>query len=116
MKKTLALALALLFVLALFAGCNNGGSTPTTAPDGGSNTPATQAPNGGNQPAATEEPVDEGPYHFAAGKYEKNADGFPVEKYVYDRPITDNDDVLTKWTTCYTPQYIPEDGWASIPV
>ena len=98
MKKTLSLVLALLFVLALFAGCNNGGGTPATqAPDGGG-TPATQAP-------ATEAPVDEGPYHFAVGKYEKNADGFPVDKYVYDRPITDNDDVLTKWTTCYTPQY-----------
>ena len=118
MKKTLSLVLALLFVLALFAGCNNGGGTPATQAPGSDATaaPATQAPNSGNQPAATEEPADEGPYHFAAGKYEKNADGFPVEKYVYDRPITDNDDVLTKWTTCYTPQYIPEDGWASIPV
>ena len=118
MKKTLSLVLALLFVLALFAGCNNGGGTPATQAPGSDATaaPATKAPNSGNQPAATEEPVDEGPYHFAAGKYEKNADGFPVEKYVYDRPITDNDDVLTKWTTCYTPQYIPEDGWASIPV
>ena len=105
MKKTLSLVLALLFVLALFAGCNNGGGTPATQAPGSDATaaPATQAPNSGNQPAATEEPVDEGPYHFAAGKYEKNADGFPVEKYVYDRPLTDNDDVLTKWTTCDTP-------------
>ena len=109
MKKTLSLVLALLLVLALFAGCNgNGSTTPTAAP-------ATAAP-GGNEPAATEAPVDEGPYHFAAGKYEKNADGFPVSKYVYDQPITDNDDTLTKWTTCYTPEYIPEDGWGSIPV
>ena len=115
MKKTLSLVLALLFVLALFAGCGNGGGTPATqAPGGSTAAPATQAPNGGTP--ATEEPADEGPYHFAEGKYEKNAEGFPVEKYVYDRPITDNDDVLTKWTTCYTPQYIPEDGWGSIPV
>ena len=105
MKKALSLVLALLFVLALFAGCNNGGGTP-----------ATQAPSG-NEPATAEpEPVDEGPYHFAAGKYEKNADGWPLEKYVYEQPLTDNDDVLSKWTTCYTPQYIPEDGWGSIPV
>ena len=128
MKKALSLSLALLFVLALFAGCggSGGGSvTPTKAP--ASQVPSTQAPAetkspaatqepGGNQPAATEAPVEEGPYHYAAGKYAKNADGFPVEKYVYDRPITDNDDVLTKWTTCYTPQYIPEEGWGSIPV
>ena len=122
MKKTLSLVLALLFVLALFAGCNNGGATtPTAAPDGqatqapatkapATQAPATQAPSG-NEPAATEEPepepVDEGPYHYAVGKYEKNADGFPVEKYVYEQPLTDNDDVLSKWTTCYTPQYIP---------
>jgi putative aldouronate transport system substrate-binding protein len=129
MKKTLSLVLALLFVLALFAGCNNGGATtPTAAPDGqatqapatkapATQAPATQAPSG-NEPAATEEPepVDEGPYHYAVGKYEKNADGFPVEKYVYEQPLTDNDDVLSKWSTCYTPQYIPEDGWGSIPV
>ena len=131
MKKTLCLVLALLLVLALFAGCGgNGGTTPATnAPDSGSSQ-ATQAPAATKAPAtqtpassqATEAPAteapeeDEGPYHFAAGKYAKNADGFPLEKYVYERPLTDNDDVLTKWSTCYTPQYIPEDGWGSIPV
>ena len=39
-----------------------------------------------------------------------------MEKYVYEQPLTDNDDTLSKWTTCYTPEYIPEDGWGSIPV
>ena len=131
MKKTLSLVLALLFVLALFAGCNNGGGTPATQAPGSATqapatqapatkAPATQAPNSGGEPAATEEPepepVDEGPYHYAAGKYAMNDEGFPVEKYVYDKPLTENDDVLTKWSTCYTPQYIPEDGWGSIPV
>ena len=113
MKKTLSLVLALLFVLALFAGCNNGGGgTPATQAPGNATqapatkAPATQAPDDGGQPAATQEPepvVDEGPYHYAAGKYAMNDEGFPVEKYVYDKPITENDDVLTKWTTCYTP-------------
>ena len=67
MKKTLSLVLALLFVLALFAGCNNGGATtPTAAPDGqatqapatkapATQAPATQAPSG-NEPAAPAEP------------------------------------------------------------
>ena len=43
MKKTLCLVLALMLVLALFAGCNNSGTTPTADP-------ATAAP-GGNEPA-----------------------------------------------------------------
>ena len=119
MKKALCLVLAVLMVLALFAGCGGSGTTtPTAAPNSGNNATAapaaTQAPSSGGE--ATEAPVDEGPYHYAAGKYAKNADGFPVEKYVYEQPITDNDDVLSKWSTCYTPQYIPEDGWGSIPV
>ena len=115
MKKPIASVLALLLLLALFAGCNGGGTSPTAAPGGNTAAPASQAP-GNSEPVPTEEPEDEGPYHFAIGKYEKNADGFPVEKYVYDRPITDNDDTLSKWTTCYTPEYIPEGGWGSIPV
>ena len=72
MKKALSLVLALLFVLALFAGCNSGGdgTTPTAAPGGSTAAPATKAPAtqapGGSEPAATAEPVDEGPYHYAA--------------------------------------------------
>ena len=121
MKKTLSLVLALLFVLALFAGCNNGSGTPATqAPGGATQAPATQAPaatdapseNQGEEPPAEE---DEGPYHLAAGKYEKDAEGWPLTKYEYTQPLCDNDYVLTNWTTCYTPQYIPEDGWENIP-
>ena len=127
MKKYIALVLALLLALSLFAGCNNG-----SAPSGGDATaapatqapatkaPATQAPaatdapseNQGEEPPAEE---DEGPYHLAAGKYEKDAEGWPVAKYEYTQPLCDNDYVLTNWTTCYTPQYIPEDGWENIP-
>ena len=124
MKKKLALILALLLALGLFAGCSGGGTTPsgggetTAAP--ATQAPATKAPSGGESSsgggsAATEAPAeDEGPYHLAAGKYAKNADGFPTEKYVYDRPLCDNDFVLTNWTTCYTPQYIPEGGWEEV--
>ena len=127
MKKYIALVLALLLALSLFAGCNNG-----SAPSGGDATaapatqapatkaPATQAPaatdapseNQGEEPPAEE---DEGPYHLAAGKYEKDAEGWPLTKYEYTQPLCDNDYVLTNWTTCYTPQYIPEDGWENIP-
>ncbi len=119
MKKTLALILALMLVLALFAGCNNGGgtTTPTSAPATqapATKAPATQAPGSNETPAPVEE--DEGPYHLAAGKYEKDADGFPVEKYeYYPTPLCENDSILTDWTVCYTPQYIPEEGWENIP-
>ena len=125
MKKTIALVLALMLVLALFAGCSgNGGTTPSAAPGTkapdpstpASAAPATQAP-GSDGAAPSEAPTeDEGPYHLAAGKYEKDADGFPVEKYeYYPTPLCDNDYILTDWTVCYTPQYIPEGGWEEIP-
>ena len=116
MKKTIALVLALLLTLALFAGCGGSGTqTPdaTKAPES-TKTPATQAPQQGGE--ETSAPIEEeGPYHLAAGKYEKDENGFPVDKYVYDQPLCDNDFVLTDWTTCYTPQYIPEGGWGEIP-
>ena len=84
-KKTVALVLALLLVFALFAGCNNGG---------GSNTPATQAPATQAPATQTEAPVeDEGPIHLPRGKYAVDAEGWPVEKYVYDndKPICESD-------------------------
>ena len=110
-KKTAALVLALLLVLALFAGCNgsNGGTTPTQAP--ATQAPATQAPAGQATEAPAEE--DEGPYHYARN-YATDEDGWPLEKYVYERPIADDDTTFTRWTTCYTPQYLPEDGFNSI--
>ena len=62
MKRPIALILAAMLLLALFAGCSgsSGNTTPTAAP--ATQAPATQAP-------ATEAPAeDEGPYHLAAGK------------------------------------------------
>ncbi len=125
--KPIALLLSLLLVLALFSGCNSGGGTPATqapatqapatqapatqAP--ATKAPATQAP--ATEAPATEEPVDEGPYHFAKG-YATDADGWPLEKWVYDRPITDADDVFTRYTTVYYAQYLPEEGYGSIEI
>ena len=38
-----------------------------------------------------------------------------MEKYeYYPTPLCDNDYILTDWTVCYTPQYIPEEGWENI--
>ena len=114
MKRFCLLTLALLLLLSLFAGCGgNAGGTPATqapatqapatqAP--ATKAPATQAPNGGGEstpaPEATEEPS---PYNFAAGKYAVNADGYPVERYVYELPLCTTDEILTDWCTCYSP-------------
>ena len=116
-----AAVLALLIAAALFAGCNGPGETITPTPTAAQSTqaPSTQVPSATEAPAETEapqataEPVDEGPYHFAKG-YATDADGWPLEKYVYEQPLCDTDDVLTKWTTCYNPQYLPEGGFNAI--
>ena len=139
-KKMLALILALVFVVALFAGCggnnsgNNGGSsagnsgsasTGSGTTSGGSSTSTDSGTTSGSGSTsgsgdtgsgdAGSAPVDEGPYCYAAGKFEWNDRGFPATKYEYTQPITTTDEVLTEWTTCYTPQYIPDDDWGNIP-
>ncbi len=115
MKKTLALILALVFILAVFAGCggtaNNDGSAKATE-----NSAATAAPaeTEDTNAAATEAPEENSPYNLSYGKWELNSDGLSSAKYVYELPLSTTDEVFTRWTTCYTPQYIPEGGWASI--
>ena len=105
MKKAITLALALLFTLALFAGC--GGkpepSTPTATPAGDGTTPPTG------------QVEDDSPYRYAVGNYETDEEGWPLEKYVYELPITTSDEVLTQMTLNFTPQYLPEDGYLGIP-
>ena len=105
-RKTVALGLALLLALALFAGCDKGrGAIATPVPSA-----QTQAPS-----AQTQEPVeDEGPIHLPRGKYAVDSEGWPVDRYVYDKPICDSDVTFTRWTTCYTPQYLPEGGFNAI--
>jgi putative aldouronate transport system substrate-binding protein len=103
MKRTLVLILAFLLVLVLFAGCNKDSGTTTTstpAPAEGTPAPASSAPE------ATEEPS---PYNFAKGKYETNEDGLPIAPYEYELPISTTDEVLSFWTACYTPEWLPPD-------
>ncbi|NLV50569.1 MAG: hypothetical protein GXY20_07750 [Clostridiales bacterium] len=118
MRKHLALIAVLALLLSLFSAC---GSKPdTAAPD------STAAPT--NQPAATpaasktpdpaEEatpaPVDEGPYNYAVGKYEVDANGYPISTYEYELPLTTTDETFTYWTANFTPQYVPEEGYSAI--
>jgi putative aldouronate transport system substrate-binding protein len=107
----LAFTLAIALIITLFAGC--GGTANTNSGDNSTATPAPTVQTTEQPPTPTEEPS---PYNYAAGKYAVNSEGFPTEKYVYELPLTTTDEVFTQWTTCYTPQYIPEDGWASIGV
>lgn len=111
MKNRLSLVFAILLVFALFAGCagNNEGKANTSKDtDIGKNT-STPAPTVTDaQPEVTEA---SSPYNFAVGKYKLNDAGFPAEKYEYELPLSSTDEVFTQWTVCYTPQYLPEDGY-----
>ena len=124
MKRKFALILALLFVLALFAGCNGGGkggtTTPTAAPStpapGGSTPAPTKAPDTTQPTDAPAPPPEEGPYKLAYGKFATDADGFATEAYEYDLPLSTTDEVFTNMTLSFTPQYLPEGGMGDLPM
>ena len=108
MKKKLALMLALCFIVALFSGC---GKDDDKKPDDTAKT--TPSPSA----SATVEPTpdDDSPYNFAKGKFEFNEDGYVSQAYDYELPLSTTDEVFTYWTTCWTPQYIPEGGLKELP-
>ncbi len=122
-RKTLAMILSLLLLVSLLAGCggnttggntaggNSGSDQGTVAPDSG--TAPTDAPDAPTD-APDAPPVEDSPYNFAAGNYEVNEEGYPTERYVYELPLSTTDEVLTYWTTCYSPELIPEEGWGEM--
>ncbi|MDD6188505.1 MAG: hypothetical protein PUB32_02860 [Clostridiales bacterium] len=107
MKKSLALILALVLVVAMLAGCAPANKVDDNKP---SPTPGSVNTSDSNTGDTDTEPVDEGPYHMAYGKFEFNADGYVDEAFEYTLPLSTTDEVFTYWTTCWTPQHIPEGG------
>lgn len=105
MKKTLALIIAVLMVVALFAGC--GGNTDKDNDVTPTGTPDSQGDVANTPDDNTE---DDSPYNFAKGKVQLDADGLPTEKYEYTTPISTTDEVLDFWTVCWTPALMPESG------
>ena len=128
MKRALILVLAVLMVLSLFAGCGGNTNTP---PAGGGETqaPATQAP--ATQAPATKAPATQAPASAKPAETEApqeteapppeepglpfavDENGIATEQYNWPLPLTEDDTPFTYWTTCWTPEYLPEDGFGA---
>lgn len=130
MKKTLALILAALFCLALFAGCGGQQTTPTQQTEtqpAQTETQQTETQPAETQPAETEttepaettepepaETEEPSPYNLAAGKFKADAQGLALEKYEYELPLSTTDEVFDMWTVSWTPDYLPEGGYGAM--
>ncbi len=109
MKRLVPLALAVLLVLALFAGCS-GSNTKVNNGAEATDTPAAtdSAAEATPEPTATPEPLP-----YAAGKFAADENGLATEKYDYPLPLSTTDEVLSMWTCSWTPEYLPEDGYGA---
>lgn len=117
MKRTLALALAVMLLIALFAGCggnNAGGATAGGNNAGGSaGDPAvSDAGTEAGTESEGEDAAEASPYRFAAGNYEVDEEGYPLDWYDYTLPISTTDEILSFWCHCYMPQYLGAEGFS----
>jgi hypothetical protein len=108
MKKKISFLLAILFIFALFYGCES--KTGTT------DTPDTAAPNSVPASADVSEttPATPGPYNFAPGNYELDENGYPTGFYTYPLPLSTTNEVMTVWTGTWSPESLPEEGFDGI--
>ena len=96
--------MALALALTLLAGC---GKDEQQVESGG-------VPTNDTAPADSAEPKVDEMYKFAVGKVEQDERGIALSNYTYDVPFCTSDEVLTYWTTNWTPQIISEDGFSSM--
>ena len=104
MKKTIALIMSLVFIVALFAGCGGNGDNGGSDNGGNANNNGTVTPDAG----------EDSPYNFAVGKYETDEEGNPTAAYDYELPLSTTDETFSYWLTIYTPQYIADAGFGSM--
>ena len=126
-RRVLALVFAAALILALFSGCGGTANPPETTKAPGGDAPAQTpaATDGGAAPTdapatvapATEEPEEGGVfYHYAKGNNPNvDAAGLPTGPYNYELPLTNSDEILTMWTTCWIPFVLDEGGYPESP-
>ena len=100
MKRIFTLLLVIVILLAMFSGCNSSeAKTGETATAQTEQTPEVQDRTPSPEPEKTPEGIPEDPnYNYPKGKYETDADGWPLNSYSYDGPISLTDEVFTYWT------------------
>ena len=115
MRKKLALLLAVMLVISLFAGCGNKAApaqtnAPTSAP--ASSAPASSAPASSAPASSAPASSDPAPVESEEPQplFATDERGIATEPYNWPLPLTTSDDTISYWTTIWTPEYIKEDG------
>lgn len=115
-----ALLLCFLFLFGLLAGCggntgNTGSGNSTGSNAGSTDGSAAETPDTAGTDGIDPAPEDNGPiYNFAPGNYELDSEGYPTGFYTYPLPLSNTDEIFTVWTSTFSPQYLPEDGYQGL--
>ena len=107
MKRTYALVLSLILSLSLLAACGAPGATGTPVPTGHTEPAVSPSPVSGGETSTPTPAASDGLY--ASGKFAADPDGIALEKYVYELPLTTDDETFTFWSVIWTPDYIDTD-------